>query len=172
MKKQIRKKDKCCYDIRVGFGFDVHRLVEGRKLIIAGLEIPHKKGMIGHSDGDVVLHSICDSLLGAIGEGEIGIFFPPTDLTIMNISSRVIVEKVMSIMKKRKAKINQIDVTIVAEEPKLKPYYEAIRESLADIFKIKLQDINVKAKTMEALEEIGKGKGIVCYTVSTVKIPV
>lgn len=170
MKKKAKQtRNKCC-DIRVGFGFDIHRMVEGRKLIIAGMEIPHKKGMIGHSDGDVVIHSICDSLLGAIGEGEIGVYFPPTDLTIMNISSRIIAEKVMEILKKKKAKINQIDVTIVCEEPKLKPYYEDMKKSLAEIFKIKKENINIKAKTVEAIGSIGKGEGVICYSVSTVKI--
>lgn len=157
-------------EIRVGFGFDVHRLVEGRKLIIAGIEIKNKKGMLGHSDGDVVIHSICDSLLGAIGEGEIGIYFPPTDLTIMGISSVAIAEKILNILESKNAEINQIDVTIVAEEPKLKPYYEQMKKSISKIFKISQTDVNIKAKTMEGLGDIGKGEGIICYSVSTVKI--
>ncbi|MEF3280673.1 MAG: 2-C-methyl-D-erythritol 2,4-cyclodiphosphate synthase [Elusimicrobiota bacterium] len=156
--------------MRVGFGFDVHRLVEGRKLIIAGIEIKNKKGMLGHSDGDVVIHSICDSLLGAIGEGEIGIYFPPTDLTIMGISSVAIAEKILNILESKNAEINQIDVTIVAEEPKLKPYYEQMKKSISKIFKISQTDVNIKAKTMEGLGDIGKGEGIICYSVSTVKI--
>ncbi|MGC8728868.1 MAG: 2-C-methyl-D-erythritol 2,4-cyclodiphosphate synthase [Elusimicrobiales bacterium] len=166
----MKKKIKRTYETRFGFGFDVHRLVEGRKLIIAGLEIKHKKGMLGHSDGDVVIHSICDSLLGAVGEGEIGIYFPPTDLTIMGISSIAIAEKVMEIIKKKNALIVNIDVTIVGEEPKLKPYYEQMKNSLSKIFKIEKENVNVKAKTMEGLGDIGKGEGIICYAISTVKI--
>jgi len=155
---------------KFGLGFDVHRLIEGRKMIIGGIEINHKKGMLGHSDGDVVIHAICDSILGALGEGEIGIYFPPTDLTIMNISSRKIAEKVMEIMKSKKAKLINIDVTIVAEDPKLKPYYEKIRKSLSEIFNINYENINVKAKTMEGLGDIGKGEGIICYAISAVEV--
>jgi 2-C-methyl-D-erythritol 2,4-cyclodiphosphate synthase len=155
---------------KFGLGFDVHRLIEGRKMIIGGIEINHKKGMLGHSDGDVVIHAICDSILGALGEGEIGIYFPPTDLTIMNISSRKIAEKVMEIMKSKKAKLINIDVTIVAEDPKLKPYYEKIRKSLSEIFNIDYENINVKAKTMEGLGDIGKGEGIICYAISAVEV--
>jgi len=164
----MKKADN--YEIRFGLGFDVHRLVEGRKLIIAAIEIKHKKGMLGHSDGDVVIHSICDSLLGAVGEGEIGIYFPPTDLAIMGISSVAIAEKVLSILKSKKAIISNIDIAIVAEEPKLKPYYDDMRKSLSKIFKMDEKDINIKAKTMEGLGDIGKGEGIICYAVSSVKI--
>jgi 2-C-methyl-D-erythritol 2,4-cyclodiphosphate synthase len=155
---------------KFGLGFDVHRLIEGRKMIIGGIEINHKKGMLGHSDGDVVIHAICDSILGALGEGEIGIYFPPTDLTIMNISSRKIAEKVMEIMKLKKAKLINIDVTIVAEDPKLKPYYEKIRKSLSEIFNIDYENVNVKAKTMEGLGDIGKGEGIICYAISAIEV--
>jgi 2-C-methyl-D-erythritol 2,4-cyclodiphosphate synthase len=155
---------------KFGLGFDVHRLIEGRKMIIGGIEINHKKGMLGHSDGDVVIHAICDSILGALGEGEIGIYFPPTDLTIMNISSRKIAEKVIEIMKLKKAKLINIDVTIVAEDPKLKPYYEKIRKSLSEIFNIDYENVNVKAKTMEGLGDIGKGEGIICYAISAVEV--
>jgi 2-C-methyl-D-erythritol 2,4-cyclodiphosphate synthase len=155
---------------KFGLGFDVHRLIEGRKMIIGGIEINHKKGMLGHSDGDVAIHAICDSILGALGEGEIGIYFPPTDLTIMNISSRKIAEKIMEIMKSKKAKLINIDVTIVAEDPKLKPYYEKIRKSLSEIFNIDYENVNVKAKTMEGLGDIGKGEGIICYAISAVEV--
>lgn len=166
MKKQKNRKT----EIRSGFGFDVHRLVEGRKFIIGGIEIRHKKGMLGHSDGDVVIHAICDSLLGAVGEGEIGIYFPPTDLTILGISSAAIAEKVMKILKSKKASIINIDITIVAEEPKLKEHYDAIKNSLSEIFKINKERINVKAKTMEGLGDVGKGEGIICYAISNVKL--
>ena len=164
----MQRQKKC--DIRVGYGFDIHRLSEGRKFIIGGIEIPSKIGMLGHSDGDVVIHAVCDAILGALGEGEIGIYFPPTDLALAGISSRVIAEKTCEILKKKKGKINQIDVVIVAEEPKIKPYYEQIKKSLAEIFKTNEKDINVKAKTMEGLGDIGKGEGVICHAVVTVKI--
>ncbi len=165
MKKSIKKN----FNIRVGYGFDIHRLVEGRKLIIGGIEIPSNKGMLGHSDGDVVIHAICDAILGSIGEGEIGVYFPPTDLTIMGISSKIIAEKTLEILKSKKGKINQIDVVIIAEEPKLKPYYDDIRKSIAEIFKVGQNDVNIKAKTMEGMGDIGKGEGIICHAIVTVK---
>lgn len=155
---------------RVGFGYDIHRLAQGRPLIMAGIQIPYDKGLLGHSDGDVVLHAICDSLLGSIAAGEIGMYFPPTDLTIMGLSSINIAEKVISVLKEKQARINQMDVTIVAEEPKLKPYYEEMRKSLAKIFNLKLADISVKAKSRERLGEVGRGEAIACYVVSTVVI--
>jgi len=169
MKKSSVKSGKQT-ETRIGFGYDIHRMVEGRELILGGLKINHPKGLLGHSDGDVVIHTICDSLLGSVGAGEIGVYFPPTDLAIMGISSRAIAEKVLEILEKKEAKINQIDVTIVAEEPKIKPYYEDIRKSLSEIFKTKLEDISFKAKSMEGLGEVGKGEAIICYAVSAVKI--
>lgn len=153
---------------RVGFGYDIHRMVEGKPLIMGGVQIPHTKGLLGHSDGDVVLHSVCDSILGSIAAGEIGMYFPPTDLTIMGLSSINIAEKVISILKEKHARVNQMDVTIVAEEPKLKPYYEEMRKSIAKIFGMKLQDVSIKAKSRERLGEVGRGEAIACYVVSTV----
>ena len=153
---------------RAGFGYDIHRLVEGRPLIIGGMKIEHTKGLLGHSDGDVVLHSICDALLGAVAAGEIGVYFPPTDLTIMDISSEAIAEKTLEILASQKARIINVDVTIVAEEPKLKPYYEPIRESLSKILKMDKGDISVKAKSREGLGEVGHGDAMVCYAIVSV----
>jgi len=153
---------------RAGFGYDIHRLVEGRPLIIGGVRIEHTKGLLGHSDGDVVLHSICDALLGAVAAGEIGVYFPPTDLTIMGISSEAIAEKTLEILAAKKARIINVDVTIVAEEPKLKPHYEPIRESLAKIMKMDKADISVKAKSREGLGEVGHGDAMVCYAIVSV----
>jgi 2-C-methyl-D-erythritol 4-phosphate cytidylyltransferase/2-C-methyl-D-erythritol 2,4-cyclodiphosphate synthase len=155
---------------RVGFGYDIHRLVKGKPLIMGGVQIPYSKGLLGHSDGDVVLHAVCDSLLGSVAAGEIGMYFPPTDLTIMGLSSTNIAEKVISILKKKHARVNQMDITIVAEEPKLKPYYEEMRKSLAKIFNLKLADVSVKAKSRERLGEVGRGEAMACYVVSTVII--
>jgi len=166
------KKNTLRIETKIGFGYDIHRMVEGRELILGGIKINYHKGLLGHSDGDVVLHSICDSLLGCIGAGEIGVYFPPTDLTIMGISSKVIAEKVIEILKEKKASINQIDVTIVAEEPQLKPYYEEIRRSLSEIFHTNINNISFKAKSMEGLGEVGRGEAIICYSVSSVKVEV
>ena len=155
---------------RSGFGYDVHRLVAGRPLKMAGVSIDHDKGLLGHSDGDVVLHAVCDALLGSIGAGEIGIFFPPTNKAILGIDSIRIAEKTMAVLKENNARIVNIDVTIVAEEPKMKPLYSVLRESLAKIFEIPLQDISVKAKTHEALDAVGERLAIECYAaVSVVK---
>ncbi|OGS07568.1 MAG: hypothetical protein A2270_09910 [Elusimicrobia bacterium RIFOXYA12_FULL_51_18] len=151
--------------IRFGFGYDIHRLVEGRPLILGGIKIEHPKGLLGHSDGDVVLHAICDALLGSVAAGEIGIYFPPTDLTIMGLSSSTIAEKVLDILKQKKASIVNLDATIVAEEPKLKPHYENIRRSVARILNLDLDTVSVKAKSREGLGEVGRGDAIVCYAV-------
>ena len=153
---------------RAGFGYDIHRLVEGRPLILGGIKIEHTKGLLGHSDGDVVLHSVCDAMLGSISAGEIGVYFPPTDLTIMGLSSVEIAQKTLEILTSKKARIINLDVTILAEEPKLKPHYEAIRDSICRIFKLDKADVSVKAKSREGLGDIGHGEAIVCYAVVSV----
>jgi len=154
------KKDR---RYRTGFGYDIHRLAEGRPLKIGGITVPHNKGLIGHSDGDVVIHAVCDALLGAAGAGEIGLYFPPTNMAILGINSVEIAEKVSEIIKGKNAEIVNIDVTIVAEEPKMKPYYEAVSKSLAKIFGLQANVVSVKAKSNEGLGEIGAGKAIACY---------
>ena len=153
---------------RAGFGYDIHRLVEGRSLILGGIKIEHTKGLLGHSDGDVVLHSVCDALLGSISAGEIGVYFPPTDLTLMGISSVVIAEKTLEVLTLKKARIINVDVTILAEEPKLKPHYASIRDSVAKILKMDSGDVSIKAKSREGLGDIGHGEAIVCYAVASV----
>ncbi len=153
---------------RAGFGYDIHRLVEGRPLILGGVKIDYLKGLLGHSDGDVVLHSVCDALLGSISAGEIGVYFPPTDLTLMGISSVEIAKKTLEVLAARKAGIVNVDITILAEEPKLKPYYDAIRDSVAGILKMDRADVSIKAKSREGLGDIGHGEAIVCYAVASV----
>jgi len=153
---------------RTGFGYDIHRLVGGRPLILGGIKIEHTKGLLGHSDGDVVLHAICDAFLGAISAGEIGVYFPPTDLTLMGISSVAIAEKTLEILVSKKVRIINVDATIVAEEPKLKPYYESIRSSVAKLFKIDTSDVSIKAKSREGLGDIGRGEAMSCYAVVSV----
>lgn len=155
---------------RTGFGFDLHRLEAGRKLFIGGAEIAHTKGFLGHSDGDVVLHAICDAILGALCEGEIGILFPPTDPTIKGISSVDIVKKVLEIVRARHAELVHIDATIITEEPKIKPHYDTIRQRLAQVFEIPLQAVSFKSKSHEKVGEIGRGEAAMCHAVATVKI--
>ena len=154
--------------MRFGFGYDIHRLVAGRALILGGVKIDHPKGMLGHSDGDVVLHAICDALLGSVAAGEIGIYFPPTDLTIMGLSSSTIAEKVLDILKEKKASIVNVDATIVAEEPRLKSHYENIRKSVARILRLDLDNVSIKAKSREGLGDVGRGEAIVCFAVAGV----
>ncbi len=155
---------------RSGFGYDIHRLVEGRPLILGGIKIDHPKGLLGHSDGDVVLHAICDALLGSVSAGEIGVYFPPTDLTIMGITSSAIAEKTLEVMTSKKARIINVDATIVAEEPKLKHHYEAMRDSVAGILRMDRADVSIKAKSREGLGEVGHGEAIICFaTVSVLK---
>ena len=158
-------------ETRTGFGYDIHRLVEGRPMVICGMTIEHDKGPKGHSDGDVVLHAVSDAVLGAIGEGEIGIAFPPSDPAFKGISSRKIAAFVLEKAEAKKAKILSLDVTIVAEEPKIKPHYAALKSSLADSFSLPQSRVNLKAKSHEGLGEIGAGNAIACYAVVSLRLP-
>ncbi|WP_428076506.1 2-C-methyl-D-erythritol 4-phosphate cytidylyltransferase [Candidatus Avelusimicrobium fimicolum] len=155
---------------RTGFGFDLHRLEPGRKLFIGGAEIPHTKGFVGHSDGDLVLHALCDAVLGALCAGEIGILFPPTDESIKGISSVKIVKKVLEIVRSHHAQIEHIDATIITQEPKIKPHYETVRKSLAEVFEMPLENVSFKSKSHEHVGEIGRGEAAMCYAVATLKI--
>lgn len=155
---------------RTGFGFDLHRLEPGRKLFIGGAEIPHTKGFVGHSDGDLVLHALCDAVLGALCAGEIGILFPPTDESIKGISSVKIVKKVLEIVRSHHAQIEHIDATIITQEPKIKPHYETVRKSLAEVFEMPLENVSFKSKSHEHVGEIGRGEAAMCHAVATLKI--
>lgn len=155
---------------RTGFGFDLHRLEPGRKLYLGGTEIPHTKGFLGHSDGDLVLHALCDAVLGALCAGEIGILFPPTDESIKGISSVTIAKKVLEIVRAHNAQIVHIDATVITQEPKIKPHYDAVRRSLAEVFEIPLESVSFKSKSHEHVGEIGRGEAAMCHAVATVKI--
>lgn len=155
---------------RTGFGFDLHRLEEGRKLFLGGAEIPHTKGFLGHSDGDLVLHALCDAVLGALCAGEIGLLFPPTDPSIKGIDSKKIVKKVLEIVRAHHAEIVHIDATVITQEPKIKPHYETVRKSLADVFEIPLENVSFKSKSHEHVGEIGRGEAAMCHAVATLKI--
>ena len=148
---------------RIGIGYDIHRLVKGRKLILGGVEIPFEKGLEGHSDADVLIHAVCDAILGALGEGDIGEHFPNTDARYRNISSLVLLEKVAQLVKARKFKVGNVDVALQAEAPEIKDYKPTMKTNIAKILTIKQMDINIKATTQEGLDSIGKGEGIAAF---------
>lgn len=150
---------------RVGMGYDVHKLAEGRKLIIGGVEIPHRLGLLGHSDADVLLHAISDALLGAATLGDIGKHFPDDDPKFEGADSRVLLRQVVKFVKEKGFDIENIDATVVAQRPKLTPFIEKMRENIAADLKIDLDCVNVKATTEEKLGFTGKEEGISAYSV-------
>ncbi len=141
---------------RIGQGFDIHKLVEGRKLIIGGVEIPYEKGLLGHSDADVLTHAIIDSLLGALALGDIGTHFPDTDPKYKDIDSLILLKQTLNLVIERGYIINNIDCTIFAQEPKMKPYISLIQKKLSDVLNINESEISIKAKTMEEMDSIGQ----------------
>jgi 2-C-methyl-D-erythritol 2,4-cyclodiphosphate synthase len=152
-------------EFRVGHGFDVHRLARGRKLILAGLEIPHSKGLLGHSDADVVLHAIINALLGAMGEGDIGTHFPDTDPRYKGIASGKLLDRVLQITRRKRFRLVNLDVTLLAQEPKIPPHYAAMRENVARQLGVRIDRINIKATTTEKLGWVGQGKGLAATAV-------
>jgi len=146
--------------MRVGTGYDVHRLVEGRLLIIGGVKIPFSKGLLGHSDADVLLHAICDALLGAAALGDIGLHFPDHDDRYKDISSLLLLSRVGEMIYRRDYRIANIDSTVVAQHPRLAPYMQQMRENIAQSLNITLEQVNVKATTTEGLGFEGNGEGI------------
>ena len=153
--------------MRFGIGYDVHQLVEGRKLIIGGIDVPHTKGLLGHSDGDVVLHAIADALLGAAALGDLGKHFPDTDEKLKGISSLIILKKVGEIVKEHKFKIVNVDVTLVLQAPKIAPYVTEMRLNIAHILGMQLDQVSVKATTAEGMGFIGAGEGAAAYSVAS-----
>ena len=151
--------------MRIGFGYDVHPLVPGGKLILGGVEIPFEKGLQGHSDADVLLHAVCDALLGAMADGDIGKHFPNTDPRFRGISSLELLRQVDNRMKERGLTIGNVDVTVVAERPMIGPYIPQMVERIAVCLSIQNSRINVKATTSEGLGFVGEGKGIQAYAV-------
>lgn len=151
--------------MRIGFGYDAHKLVAGRKLILGGVEIPHEKGLLGHSDADVLLHAIIDALIGAMGEGSIGDFFPDNDPKYKDISSLVLLSKVEEALVKENLLINNIDTTLVCEEPKIKTYVNQIKENIARVLNIEVCKINIKGKTEEGMGFTGHKEGISAYAI-------
>jgi 2-C-methyl-D-erythritol 2,4-cyclodiphosphate synthase len=155
---------------RSGIGYDVHRFGDGRKLILGGLEIPHSRGLDGHSDADVLSHAIADALLGTIGAGDIGQHFPNTDESIRGISSIDILSRVAELLRERKAQTVNVDATLIAEAPKIVPHVSRMREKLAKALRIPETDISIKATTNEGLGTIGRGEGIAAIAVASVRI--
>jgi 2-C-methyl-D-erythritol 2,4-cyclodiphosphate synthase len=154
--------------MRVGFGYDSHRLENNRKLVLGGVEIPFNKGCIAHSDGDVVIHAICDALLGAAGMKDIGTLFPDSDPEFKNIDSKLLLAKTVDILSRKGMQVNNADITIILESPKLSPYIDSMISILSPIMKIDHSDLAIKAKTNEKMGFIGAGEGVVAVAIVSV----
>jgi 2-C-methyl-D-erythritol 2,4-cyclodiphosphate synthase len=154
--------------MRVGFGYDVHTLATGRPLCLGGIEIPYRFGLQGHSDADVLLHAICDAMLGAIAEGDIGRHFPDTDPKYKNIKSTILLKAVLDKMREKGFHLQNIDATIVAQKPKLSDFIPRMVKEIADVLEIESGSVNVKATTSEGLGFTGRGEGIAAYAVALV----
>lgn len=156
---------------RIGFGYDVHALTEGRPLVIGGVEIPHDRGLDGHSDADVAIHALIDALLGAAALGDIGTLFPDTDAKFKNIDSKILLAETMRRLKENGFSFGNADITVVAQAPKLKPYIQAMREALAKTMDCPIDGISVKATTTERLGFAGRKEGIAAYAVAMIFKP-
>ncbi|HEV2224941.1 MAG TPA: 2-C-methyl-D-erythritol 2,4-cyclodiphosphate synthase [Candidatus Acidoferrales bacterium] len=154
---------------RSGIGYDLHRLAVNRKLMIGGIDVPFEKGSVGHSDGDVLSHAICDALLGAAGLGDIGTHFPDTDPKWRGVSSLVFLRQVRQYLERKNWKIRHIDAIVVAERPKLGPHFPAMRAALAKALGVTAEQINLKAKTHEGLGEIGRGEALAAHVIATIE---
>ena len=152
--------------MRVGLGYDYHRLEAGRKLILGGVEIPHSKGLAGHSDGDVLTHAICDALLGAAGLGDLGQHFPDTDPKWKGASSLKLLAQVVEMLRAKGLRPTQVDSVVLAEEPKLAPHFVRMRETLARVLGVEPAEVNVKAKTTEGLEALGRGEAMAAQAIA------
>jgi len=152
--------------MRIGHGYDVHRLVTGRKLILGGVDVPYSKGLLGHSDADVLLHALADAILGAIGEGDIGRHFPDSDPAYKGADSLKLLRHVMDLADGKGYQIGNVDVTVVAQRPKLAPYIQQMRQNIARTLSTEEDRVNVKATTTEELGFAGRGEGIAAYAVA------
>ena len=154
--------------VRVGFGYDVHQLRNGRPCILGGVEIPHDKGPFGHSDADVLIHAICDALLGAANLRDIGFHFPDTDVAFKSADSKKLLEKVVSLVREKGYQIGNIDTTLALEAPKINPHIERMRATLASAMGISEEDISIKATTNEKMGFVGREEGVVAYAVALI----
>jgi 2-C-methyl-D-erythritol 2,4-cyclodiphosphate synthase len=150
-------------DFKIGFGYDVHQFAANRKLIIGGVEIPHDKGLLGHSDADVLLHALADALLGALALGDIGLHFPDTSAENKDLDSKILLSKTYQLICKKNYELNNADITVVLEKPKLRPYVDQMRKTIAEILKTDIQNISVKATTSEKLGFTGREEGVAAY---------
>ncbi len=157
--------------VHVGIGYDVHQLVAGRKLILGGVEIPHAKGLDGHSDADALMHAICDAVLGALGEEDIGHFFPNTDPRWKGAPSKVFLQEAARLIALRQGKIVNVDATVIAQEPKIYPHIREMKIRIAEALGVNFQIIGVKATTNEHLGFIGREEGIAAMAVASVELP-
>ncbi len=153
---------------KVGIGYDVHRFGAGRPLILGGIEIDYPRGLLGHSDADVLIHAIIDALLGAAGEGDIGKYFPDTDKSLKDISSLKLLERVVVALNKKGLCVQQVDTVIIAEKPKIAPYAEKMRSRIAEILNVTKEAVNIKATTTEGMCFTGRGEGIAAQAVAVV----
>lgn len=149
--------------IRIGFGIDFHQLVEDRDLWIGGVKIPHHKGAKGHSDADVLLHAICDAMLGALALGDIGVHFPDTDQTFKNIDSKILLERSYQLITNKGYRVVNVDSSLCLEAPKIKPYVPAMQEAIAGILQLSISDVSIKATTTEKMGFVGREEGLVAY---------
>lgn len=154
--------------MRIGHGYDVHRLVERRKLILGGVDIPYEKGLLGHSDADVLLHAISDALLGAAALGDIGKHFPPDDPDFLDADSLMLLGRVNALLKENGYTVGNVDATVIAQRPKLLPYIEEMRKNIAAVLEVTLDCISVKATTEEKLGFTGSGEGIAAHAVALI----
>lgn len=155
-------------NMRIGQGFDVHALVTGRKLIIGGVDIPHEKGLAGHSDADVLIHALCDALLGAAGLGDIGSHFPDTDERYRGIDSRKLLREVATLLRQHRWQVANVDATVIAEAPRMAPHIAAMRANLAADLGVPEDAVNLKAKTTERLGFVGRGEGIAAEAIALI----
>jgi 2-C-methyl-D-erythritol 2,4-cyclodiphosphate synthase len=155
--------------IRCGIGYDLHRLTEGRPLMIGGVHVPYEKGPVGHSDGDVLAHALCDALLGAGGLGDIGTHFPDSDPQWKGANSLMFLEHTRKLLDEKKLRINHLDAVVILERPKLGPHFPAMREALAKSLGIRTDQLNLKAKTNESVDAVGRGEAIACHTIATLE---
>ena len=149
--------------MRIGSGVDFHQLVEGRDLWIGGIKIPHSKGALGHSDADVLLHAICDALLGALCLGDIGVHFPDTSNEFKNIDSKILLKRTFDLITKEGYRVINIDTTLCLQAPKIKPYISEMQQAIADILNITIKDISIKATTTENMGFVGRKEGLIAY---------
>ena len=151
--------------MRIGTGCDVHELVEGRRLVLGGIEIPFEKGLLGHSDADVLIHAIMDSILGALALGDIGLLFPDTDMKYKDIDSKILLKRVVEVMKENNFQIGNVDVVVMAQRPKLRPYIDEMRSVISEILLTDIKNVSIKATTTEKLGFVGREEGIAAHAV-------